>query len=204
VASDIDPDVVGQNMFELIFNDLEKRKLLLYASHTLRDTLHWGDGEVIVPEEQILEQKIQEAEDKLTLDFEQMKLLSNWFLDATDNGLLLAGEDISILQKMIELLAPYLDEVKKEYDVKLRMLKVQIEDAEKVLNKLEKVVPKTEERVGEQQKEMKDGDITAEGEHKDQKFEEKAKRAKKLKKEMQKAEDIAKTAKKKAKGKKLF
>jgi len=132
-------------MFELNFNELEKGRLVSYASHSIRDKLHWGDGEIIIPEEQILEQKIQETKYKLMLDFEQIKLLANWFFDATDEGLLLAGEDISILNKMIELLTPYHDELKREYDVKLRMLKVQIEAANELLTKLRKTVPKTEE-----------------------------------------------------------
>jgi hypothetical protein len=236
-------------MFDLHFNELEKERLLSYASHTIRDKLHWGDGEVIIPEEQILEQRIQETEYHLTLDFEQMKLLTNWFLDDTDEGLLLAGEDISILHKMIELLTTYHDELKREYAVKLRMLKAQIEAADDVLTRLQKIVPDTdkktgvdktqdkavdepvfdgkveriskhrkeveeyneeliqkfkEERVDKQNEEVKDQGINLEREQKTGNFEEKSKRAKQLKKEMQRAEDIAKTAKKKAKGKNLF
>ena len=133
-------------MFELKFNELEKERLLAYASQSLRDNLHWGNGEVIVPEEQILEQKIQETEYKLALDFEQLRLLTNWFLDATDEGLLLAGEDISILTKIIDLLTPYHNQLKKEYDVKLRILKARIDDAENVLTKLTNILPKTEEK----------------------------------------------------------
>jgi hypothetical protein len=262
-------------MFELKFNDLEKQRLLFYASHTMRDSLHWGDGEVIIPEEQILEQKIQKTEYKLTLEFEQIRLLTNWFLDATGEGLLLAGEDISILTKIIGLLTPYHNELKREYDVKLRMLKAQIDDAEKVLNKLTKIVPKTEEkadiegtqnelvkepvldeniekiipkinekvvaeeeteesalkekleriskkrreveeynkelidkfqeeRVDSQHEEIADQRIELEEEQKKVNFEEKTKRAKELREEMKKVENVAKKAKKKARGKKLF
>jgi hypothetical protein len=114
----------------------------------MRDQLHWGDGEIIIPEEQILQQKITDAEDKLTLDFEQLELLTNWFLDATDEGILLLGEDISILNKIIGQLTPYHNELKRKYDVKLRMLKAQIDAATIVLTKLTRIVPKTEEKVG--------------------------------------------------------
>jgi len=114
----------------------------------MRGQLHWGDGEIIIPEEQILLQKIREAEDSLTLDFEQLKLLTHWFLDATDEGMLLLGEDISILNRIIGQLIPYHNELKRKYDVKLRMLKAQIDAAEKVLTKLTRMVPKTEEKVG--------------------------------------------------------
>jgi len=262
-------------MFKFKFNELEKRRLLSYASQSMRDNLHWGDGEVIIPEEQILEQKIQEAEYKLTLDFEQLRLLTNWFLDATDEGILLLGEDISILNKIIGLLTPYHNELKRKYDVKLRMLKAQIDEAEKVLTKLVKIVPKTEEkadiegtqngllnepvldekieklvpkteekvvteeepeesvlkekleriskkrreveeydkelidkfqeeRVDKQHEKIADQRIELEEEQKKENFKEKVKRAKELKEEMQKADNVAKKAKKKAKGKKLF
>ena len=134
-------------MFKLKFNELEKRRLLSYAGHSMRDQLHWGDGEIIIPEEQILQQKITDAEDKLTLNFEQLELLTNWFLDATDEGILLLGEDISILNKIIGQLTPYHNELKRKYDVKLRMLKAQIDAAEKVHTKLTRIVPKTEEKV---------------------------------------------------------
>ena len=135
-------------MFKLKIHELEKRRLLSYADHSIRDQLHWGNGEVIIPEEQILQQKITDAEDKLMLDFEQLKLLTHWFLDATGEGMLLLGEDISILNKIIGQLIPYHNELKRKYDVKLRILKAQIDDAEKVLTKLTRIVPKTEEKVG--------------------------------------------------------
>lgn len=135
-------------LFKLKFHELEKRRLLSYADHSMQGQLHWGDGEIIIPEEQILLQKIREAEDSLTLDFEQLKLLTHWFLDATGEGMLLLGEDISILNKIIGQLIPYHNELKKKYDVKLRMLKAQIDDAEEVLTKLTRIVPKTEEKVG--------------------------------------------------------
>lgn len=135
-------------MFKLKIHELEKRRLLSYADHSIRDQLHWGNGEVIIPEEQILQQKITDAEDKLMLDFEQLKLLTHWFLDATGEGMLLLGEDISILNKIIGQLIPYHNELKRKYDVKLRILKAQIDDAEKVLTKLTRIVPKTEVKVG--------------------------------------------------------
>jgi hypothetical protein len=131
----------------LKLNELEKRRLLSYASHSIRDQLHWGDGEIIIPEEQILQQKITETEDRLTLDFEQLKLLTHWFLDATDEGMLLLGEDISILNKIIGQLTLYHNELKRKYDIKLRMLKAQLDAAEKVLTKLTRIVPKTGEKV---------------------------------------------------------
>ena len=135
-------------MFKLKIHELEKRRLLSYADHSIRDQLHWGNGEVIIPEEQILQQKITDAEEKLMLDFEQLKLLTHWFLDATGEGMLLLGEDISILNKIIGQLIPYHNELKRKYDVKLRILKAQIDDAEKVLTKLTRIVPKTEVKVG--------------------------------------------------------
>jgi hypothetical protein len=134
-------------LFNLKFNELEKRRLLSYASHSMRDQLHWGDGEIIIPEEQILQQKITDAEDKLILDFEQLELLTNWFLEATDEGILLLGEDISILNKLIGQLTAYHNELKRKYDVKLRMLKARMDATEKVLTKLTKIVPETEEKV---------------------------------------------------------
>ena len=135
-------------MFKLEFHELEKRRLLSYADHSMRGHLHWGDGEILIPEEQILLQKIREAEDTLTLDFEQLNLLTHWFLDATGEGMLLLGEDISILNRIIGQLIPYHNELKRKYDVNLRMLKAQIDAAEKVLTRLTRIVPKTEEKVG--------------------------------------------------------
>ena len=232
-------------MFKIEFHELEKRRLLSYEDLSVRGQLHWGDGEIIIPEEQILLQKIREAEDSLTMNFEQLELLINWFLDATGGGMLLLGEDISILNKIIEQLTPYHNELKGKYDDKSRLLKAQIDAAEKMLNKLTRIVPKTEEKVGvdrtqdepvldekfekiskergeveefkkelinkfqkerleKQHEEIGEQRSELEEEEEEDKFEGKIQRAKKLKEEMQKAGNVAKKAKKKAKGKKLF
>lgn len=134
-------------MFTLNINELEKRRLLSYACHSMRDQLHWGDGEIIIPEEQILEKKIKDAENLLILDFEQLELLINWFLEATGEGLLLLGEDISVLHKIIGQLSPYHDELKRKYDTELRMIKAKIDTAENVLARLSRILPKTGEKV---------------------------------------------------------
>jgi hypothetical protein len=131
-------------MLSFRVNELEKRRLLSYATSSMHDQLHWGDGEIIIPEEQILQEKIINAEDKLTLDFMELKLLITWFLDATDEGVLLLGEDISILNKLIRLLKLYHNALKKNYDVTVRRLKAQMDGAEKVLTELMKIVPKKE------------------------------------------------------------
>ena len=41
-------------MFEIPVNPSEKRRLITYAEHVLFEQSHWGDGDMIIPEEQFL------------------------------------------------------------------------------------------------------------------------------------------------------
>ena len=99
-------------MFTLRINEIEKERLLSYAEYTLRDKLHWGDGEIITAVEQILYDSIEEATDELELDVYELKILLNWLFDATGEGTLLLGEDISILNKVLHLLHEYCYDMK--------------------------------------------------------------------------------------------
>ena len=48
-------------MFKLTINEIEKIRLLFYADQTLNESLHWGGGAIIIPEEQILHDSIKES-----------------------------------------------------------------------------------------------------------------------------------------------
>ena len=57
------------NMLKLTINQFEKKRLLFYAEQTLSESLHWGDGAVIIPEEQILLDAIKENCITLVISF---------------------------------------------------------------------------------------------------------------------------------------
>ncbi len=170
-------------MFKLTINQFEKKRLLFYADQTLSESLHWGGGAVIIPEEQILLDAIKESKGKLTLDSFKLELLLNWLFDATGEGQFLLGEDISIINKIIGGLAEYrcsLKNGKTKDNIELEEIEFQLNFVEKMLKKLIYMLPETEKK--EEIEELKE----------EIEFEEKVKRAKVLKNEREKAEKIMK------------
>jgi hypothetical protein len=79
----------------------EKARLLFY-SERVRESGHWGDGAVEMPDEKILEDRISRAEGTLDLTPRDLDVLTTLIDDATDHGLLLLPEDLSILAKLVE------------------------------------------------------------------------------------------------------
>ncbi|MDD5066783.1 MAG: hypothetical protein PHF84_07015 [bacterium] len=102
-------------MFELSINSTEKLRLLFYAEHVLYEQSHWGDGDVIIPEEQFLYEQIKGDKEIIYITLTQLKILINWFLTVTGHGSFLMEEDITILGKIAHILENYYREINKEY-----------------------------------------------------------------------------------------
>ena len=133
----------------LKISQTDKKRLLFYADQTISESLHWGNGAIIIPDEQILYDAIKETKGKLTLNSFQLKLLLNWIFDATGEGKFLLGEDISIINKIISEIKKYHNKLKNrrsKYIVQLTDIELELELVEKILDKLNYIFPKTEKK----------------------------------------------------------
>lgn len=97
-------------MIKLVINSLERKRMLYYAEHSLFGKAHWGDGEVLIPEEKMLFEYFKQEDEFMEITFTQLKILIQWFLESTNNGAFLINEDIVILKKLIAILELYYKE----------------------------------------------------------------------------------------------
>ncbi len=94
-------------MIGLNINSMERKRMMHYAEHSLFEKAHWGDGEVLIPEEKMLYDQLKEETEKLELTFTQFKILINWFFESTNDGKFLMEEDSSILTVLVIALQIY-------------------------------------------------------------------------------------------------
>ncbi len=137
-------------MIELRLNSVEKRRLLGCADNTIFDKLHWGNGEVIIPEEQILYEMIKKAEDKIELSFTQLKILLNWIFETTAQGTILLNEDISILYKILTQLEKHREYIIRKYEQEIKEIQNQIDSINNIFGD---AIKKEGKKIEEQQKE---------------------------------------------------
>ncbi len=109
-------------MIKLEINAMDRKRMLHYAEHSLFGKAHWGDGEVLIPEEKMLFEYFKQENEFMEITFTQLKILIQWFLESTNNGAFLINEDIVILKKLISILKLYykennIDHIYKSEDV---------------------------------------------------------------------------------------
>lgn len=115
-------------MFELQnVQSTENSRMLYYAEKTLFDQSHWGDGEIIIPEEQFLYDQIKTKKENLDLTFTQLKIFINWFLNTTGHGAFMLEEDISIIKKIINCIVNYYKNNNIKYQLPENNIKSQVE-----------------------------------------------------------------------------
>lgn len=107
-----------QLMIAITINESEKKRLLYYAENELRSG-HWGSSDIEIPQEKVLHDKINKAVSEIELSLPDTKLLFQWFLNATDHGLILLSDDISIIHKIIYKLYNYYEIKKNQYIIEL-------------------------------------------------------------------------------------
>jgi len=105
-------------MYKLHLTKTEKTRIKYYLQRTLYDKLHWGNGEVIISEENDLINQINSDAKILKINFTQLKILVNWFLETTYNATSLIDVDNSILEKLVNLVK----QVKKKQKINLNSI----------------------------------------------------------------------------------
>lgn len=121
-------------MLKLIVNSIEKKRLLYYAEHSLFEKAHWGDGEVLVPEERILLDQFKSRKTNIELTLTQLRILINWFLESTGYGNFLLEEDFVIMNKLIDLVLINIPPSKKEFDFYTELIKLKVAILTSVVN----------------------------------------------------------------------
>ncbi|MBU1077042.1 MAG: hypothetical protein KKH98_07110 [Spirochaetes bacterium] len=149
-------------MIEIKINDIERGRLLQHAEYTMYEKSHWGDGDVTIPEEQILYNKIKDAGDKLELSPNQFALLLNWIMDSTKHGTILMNEDVSVLNKIFDQLSHTYTIKRRAYTHELNTMEEQLDKIKSALKQspikkedLEEVKKVVQEEVKENVKEDK-------------------------------------------------
>jgi len=83
-------------------SEYEIKHILHWAGYTLEDSLHWGDGKAVLPSENELLKKLRKADKEILLELPEVNLLYFWATSYLKGGIILMGEDIIILKKMLE------------------------------------------------------------------------------------------------------
>jgi len=119
-------------MITITINESEKKRLIFYAENELQSG-HWGSSGIEIPQEKILNDKISKAVSEIELSLPDVKLLFQWFLNATDHGLILLSDDISIIHKIIYKLYNHHEIKKKQYIIELDTITDIIESSINIL-----------------------------------------------------------------------
>lgn len=119
-------------MITVTINESEKKRLIFYAENELHSG-HWGSSGIEIPQEIKLYDKISKADSQIELSLPDVKLLFQWFLNATDHGLILLSDDISIIHKIIYKLYNYYEIKKKQYIIELDSITDIIESSINIL-----------------------------------------------------------------------
>lgn len=86
---------------DLKLSSLEKKQLLIWADHTISGG-HWGNGDVVFPEENITLSKIQKSEDGLIqANRQDLRVMLIWCENAVGSTLKgLTPEERSVIDKV--------------------------------------------------------------------------------------------------------
>ncbi len=93
-------------MIILILSNIVKNTLLRYAENELHQG-HWGNGEVIIPEHQILAERIKNAGEKIEFSLLQLEIICQWISGTTKDGRVLTPEDRIAIQSLRSPLKKY-------------------------------------------------------------------------------------------------
>ena len=87
----------------LNLTDLEKRQILIWADDTMAGG-HWGNGNVVFPEEQITLQKLNSSTNDIKVEERDVKTMMIWAENAIGKTLKgMTSEEISLIQKLKDL-----------------------------------------------------------------------------------------------------
>ncbi|MBN1532606.1 MAG: hypothetical protein JXA20_08090 [Spirochaetes bacterium] len=83
----------------ITITETERKRLILLAEDVIKSG-HWGNAVVEIPEESRLFEVFQRSAGTIEMSVSQVALLMNWLMEGTGYGMILLGEDVSILQKI--------------------------------------------------------------------------------------------------------
>ena len=91
-------------MAELKLTSSELRLLIIWAENTIHGG-HFGDGDVILPEEDIVLKKIKQSENKIiNVNERDLRVIFIWAENSIGSTLEgMTGEEISLINKLKEL-----------------------------------------------------------------------------------------------------
>lgn len=79
----------------------EQRDRVVFYSSQIIQGGHWGDGDVVLPEENILIEKLKGENDEIQINQQEMKVLFNWIYTTLNKETITTGEDTIILKIII-------------------------------------------------------------------------------------------------------
>ncbi len=122
-------------MYKLNLGKFEKVRLIFYSEHAVSDKFHWGDGDMVIPEEENLIDQIKNGSGEIELSPTQLRILVIWFIDATGNGAVLMDADEYILNQIIILLNEHYQAIGEDHELKSQQICDKIDYASKIFGK---------------------------------------------------------------------
>lgn len=83
----------------LSLTDFEKKRILEWANYVIENSLHWGNGAAMLPEEEIIIKKLKSSGNEITFNKTEIDIISEWF-NAYTAGRIIIGEDNIVFEKI--------------------------------------------------------------------------------------------------------
>jgi hypothetical protein len=130
-------------MITVSLSNIIKNTLLRYAENELHQG-HWGNGELMIPEHQILTERIKGASKKIELSLLQMEILCQWISGTTKDGRILTPEDRIVIQSLRNPLRKYYKKIKSSNTTEAQSALEQIKLLDKIYPPVLKKIIKKE------------------------------------------------------------
>jgi len=104
------------------FSNFEKKWICSWASDSIYESNHWGDGVTFLKEEDSLIAKLRSDNNDFILYKNEIKQIYTWLVDRIGDGSVLIGEDMVIGRKIIALYEKAFPEKSKDVEFLKKMI----------------------------------------------------------------------------------
>lgn len=101
--------------FKVTFSNFEKKWICSWASDSIYESNHWGDGVSFLKEEDSLIAKLQSTQNNVILYKNEIRQIYAWLVARIGDGSVLIGEDMVVGRKILELYEKTFDDKSAEF-----------------------------------------------------------------------------------------
>lgn len=84
---------------KLSLSEISRKRILQSAESSFNHN-HWGNSDLIVPEYDILYQRLKQDSTEFQLTLSQIEIIIGWIADKTRNGAIRSGEDSAVIDSL--------------------------------------------------------------------------------------------------------